>query len=194
MGRLGAKGCTFKFIEGTFKVIRRAFLLMKGKRIESNVYELQVDSSSLGHKLDDGVVFKPKLITNIEFDHIIEHGISYTFENENGDASSYDELVLETINEVIDVRYKRLHQSVELHLEQGMAWNKGYSNKATRKKESKWCIKRAARLSKKLARLSTFKGSKQNASELATHSSTKVASSSSCALNSQCSGLAYLEH
>ena len=56
LGRLEAKGCAFKASRRTLKVIRENLVLMKGKRSESNLYELQVSSSSLGRKLDDGVV------------------------------------------------------------------------------------------------------------------------------------------
>ena len=36
---------------------------MKGKRSESNLYELQIDSDFLGHKSDDGVVCESKKLT-----------------------------------------------------------------------------------------------------------------------------------
>lgn len=56
LGRLEAKGCTFQASGGTLKGYKGILVPMKGKRSDSNLYELQVNNHSLGHKLNDGVV------------------------------------------------------------------------------------------------------------------------------------------
>ena len=54
--RLESKGCTFKASGRVLKVIRRSLVLMKRIRSKRNLYELQVDCGSLGHKSVDGNV------------------------------------------------------------------------------------------------------------------------------------------
>ena len=51
LGRFKFKACTFKESRGTLKVIRGSLVLVKEKRSERNLYELQVESGSLGHNL-----------------------------------------------------------------------------------------------------------------------------------------------
>ena len=58
LGRLESKGCTLKASGGVLKVIRGSMVLMKGIRSKRNLYELQVDCGSLGHKSENDVVFR----------------------------------------------------------------------------------------------------------------------------------------
>ena len=132
LGRLESKGCTFKASGGVLKVIRRSMVLMKGVRSKRNLYELQVDCGSLGHKSENGVVFGSKRITfeddksiklegeivktsvnihmkDVNLNHIIEHALSCTLEDDGEDLSSCVGLRFGTIDEVINVKKKRLH-------------------------------------------------------------------------------------
>ena len=84
-------------------VIRGILVLMKGKRSDNNLYELQVGSGSLGHKLDDGVMCGSNKVTfedkesvqlvgelfsactkalnkDVNFEHIIEYALVCTLE------------------------------------------------------------------------------------------------------------------
>ena len=49
LGRLESKGCTSKANGGLLKVINGSMMLTRGRRSESNLYVLQVESGCLGH-------------------------------------------------------------------------------------------------------------------------------------------------
>ena len=123
LGRLESKGCTFKASDVLLKVIKGSMVLMRGRRIESNLYVLQVEGSSLGHK--DGCK-SPKKVTfedderfglegeivessltsqhdGGEFDHLVTYSLACTFENEVVSARKYEGLCFGSLDEVIKV-------------------------------------------------------------------------------------------
>ena len=44
-----------------------------------------------------------------DFNHIIEHALSYTLQKDSEDVSSYDGLRFEIVHEVLDMERLRLH-------------------------------------------------------------------------------------
>ena len=122
LGRLESKGCTFKASGGVLKVIRGSMVLMKGVRSKRNLYELQVDCGSLGHKGVDDSVFGSRRVTfaddksiglegeivkasannlnnDVNFKHLIEHALSCTLEGVDKDVSNMDGLRFGTVDE-----------------------------------------------------------------------------------------------
>ena len=94
---------------------------MKGVRSKSNLYELQVRCGNLGHKSENDVVFGSKRLTfkddkntglegdivkisanihmnDVNFEHLIEHVLSYTLKRVDKDVSYVNGLMFGTID------------------------------------------------------------------------------------------------
>ena len=132
--------------DGLLKVITGSMVLMRGKRSESNLYVLQVESDCLGH-IDNGwkstkkVTFDDGKGIGLEgeivklrvnsyeignaFDHLVAHAQSCTIEDDGVCEKDYRSICFGSLNKVIndddlecfDKGYRVLKKGVEVCLD-----------------------------------------------------------------------------